>query len=189
MKNMFKKMILVALTAALVFAVFPVTSAFAQGTTPPKGELTNAKLEQAWARQTTNYAKLGKVFIDTDAQVAKFQARIDKAKANGKDVTALQSALNAFASAAKSAKPIYESMNGIVNSHQGFDASGKVTDINKAKSTVLEFRAKMLELKSAMDGTGKTLREALKAFRDANKSATNPVKPSTPTAPTTGRDS
>ena len=182
MKNMFKKMILVALSAALVFAAFPVTSAFAQGTTPPKGGLTNEKLEQAWARQTTNYAKLGKVFVDTDAQIAKFQARIDKAKANGKDVTALQSALNSFASAAKSAKPIYESMNGIVNSHQGFDASGKVTDAVQAKATVQEFRAKMLELKSAMGGTGKALRQALKAFRDANK-------PSTPTAPTTGHNS
>jgi hypothetical protein len=171
MKNIFKKTILVVLSATLVFAAFPMTNAFAQSENPPKGDLTNARLEQIWARQLVNYEKLGKVFTDTDAQIAKFQARIDKAKINGKDVTALQSALNAFASAVKSAKPIYDSMNGLVNSHQGFDMSGKVTDAAKAKATVLEMRTKMQDLKSTMDGTGKALREALKAFREANKPA------------------
>jgi hypothetical protein len=176
MKTIFKKMILAVMTAALAFAAFPVTSAFAQGEKPPKGELTNEKLEQIWARQLANYEKIGKGFENTDAQIAKFQARIDKAVKNGKDVTALQSALNAFASALKSARPTYESMNGIVNSHQGFDASGKVTDAEKAKSTVREMRAKMQELKSAMGGTGKALREAMKAFREANKPAGTTTK-------------
>jgi len=175
MKNIFNKMILAVLVAALVFAAFPVTSAFAQGENPPKAELNNEKLEQVWARQLTNYEKIGKGFDDTDAQIAKFQARIDKAADNGKDVTALQAALDAFESALKSAKPTYESMNGIVNSHQGFDASGKVTDAEKAKSTVQEMRTKMQELKSAMGGTGNALREALKAFRAANKPAEAPA--------------
>ena len=174
MNNIFKKMILVALAAALVFAAFPVTSAFAQGENPPQGELTNAKLEQVWARQLKNYEKIGKGFDDTAAQIAKFQARIDKAAASGKDVTALQAALDAFESALKSAKPIYDSISGIVNSHQGFDANGKVTDAEKAKYTVKEMRTNMVELKSAMGGTGKALREALKAFRAANKPAVAP---------------
>ena len=174
MNNIFKKMILVALAAALVFAAFPVTSAFAQGENPPKGELTNVKLEQVWARQLKNYEKIGKGFDDNDAQIAKFQARIDKAAANGKDVTALQSALNAFSTALKSAKPTYDSISGIVNSHQGFDANGKVTDVVKAKSTVMEMHAKMLELKSEMGGTGKALRAAMKAFRAANKPIVTP---------------
>jgi hypothetical protein len=174
MNNIFKKLILAVLTTALVFAAFPVTSAFAQGENPPKGELVNAKLEQVWARQLKNYEKIGKGFDDNDAQIAKFQIRIGQAAANGKDVTALQAALDAFESALKSSKPIYDSMNGIVNSHQGFDANGKVTDAEKAKSTVKEMRTKMLDLKSAMGGTGKALHEALKAFREANKPAVAP---------------
>jgi hypothetical protein len=165
MKNIFNKMILVVLAAALVFAAFPMTSVFA------RGELTHEKLEQVWARQLKNYEKIGKGFEDTDALIAKFQVRIDKATANGKDVTALQAALDAFASALKSGKPTYDSMSGIVNSHQGFDVNGKVTDAEKAMSTVKEMRTKMEELKSTMGGTGKALREALKAFREANKPA------------------
>ena len=75
--------------------------------------------------------------------------------------------MDAFESALKSAKPTYSSINGIVNSHQGFDANGKVTDTEKAKATVQEMRTRMQELKSAMNGTGKALREALKVFREA----------------------
>ena len=176
MNNIFKKTILVALAAALVFAAFPVTSVFAQGENPPKGELTNEKLEQVWARQLKIYERLGKGFDDIDGRVAKFQARIDKAAENGKDVTALQAALDAFEAASKSAKPIYDSISGVVNSHQGFDANGKVIDAEKAKATVQDMRAKLKELKSAMGGTGKALREALKAFREANKPADTPER-------------
>jgi hypothetical protein len=174
MKNIFNKLILAVLTAALVFVTFPVTSAYAQDENPPKGELTNEKLEKIWARELKAYERLGKGFNDIDGTVAKFQARIDKAAANGRDVTALQSALDAFEAALKAAKPKYESMNGLVNSHQGFDANGKVVDAEKAKSTVKEMGAKLKEVRDAMGGTGKALREALKAFREANKPADAP---------------
>ena len=173
MNNIFKRTILVVLAAALVFAAFPVTSVFAQGENPPKGELTNEKLERVWARQLKIHERLGKGFDDIDGQIAKFQARIDKAAENGKDVSALQVALDAFEAALKNAKPIYDSISGIVNSHQGFDAVGKVTDAEQAKATVEDMRAKLKELKSAMGGTGKALREALKAFREANKPSDN----------------
>jgi hypothetical protein len=178
MKSIFNKLILAVLTAALVFAVFPVTSAYAQDENPPSqdGKLTNEKLEKIWARELKAYERLGKGFSDIDGMIAKFQARIDKAAGNGKDVTALQSALDAFEAALKAAKPKYESMNGLVNSHQGFDANGKVTDVGKAKSTVKEMGAKLKEVKDAMGGTGKALREALKAFREANKPAETPTE-------------
>jgi hypothetical protein len=131
--------------------------------------LTNEKLEKVWARQLKIHERIGKMFTDTDAKLAKAQALIDKAAANGRDVTAVQSALDAFKSALKTTKPIYESMNGIVNSHQGFDASGKVTDLTQAKSTVEAMGAKLKEVKSSMNGTGEALREAIREFRKANK--------------------
>ena len=173
MNNMFKKMVLVAMAAALVFTAFPVTSAFAEGnptsTPTPKGELTNEKLEMVWARQLKIYERVGNAFNDTDAKIAKIQKLIDNAALNGRDVTVVQAALDAFKVALKNTKPIYESMKGIVNSHQGFDSNGKVTDAEKAKSTVKEMGAKLKEVKSSMDGTGKALRDALKAFHEAKK--------------------
>lgn len=180
MKNVFKKIILAVSAAALVFAAFPVTSAYAaDDTLPATGEVSNEKLEKMWARQLQAYEKIGKTFEDTDAHIAKFQQRIDKAAENGKDVTDLQAALDAYSVALKAAQPKYTSMAGIVNTHAGFDADGKVTDAEQAKSTVQQMRTSMQELKSTMGGTFKALREALKAFREANK----------PTEPKTERDS
>ncbi len=172
MKNMFKKVILAVSAAVLVFAAFPVTSAYAADDTPPAtGEVSNEKLEKLWARQLQAYEKIGKAFEDIDAHIAKFQERIDKATENGKDVTDLQSALDAYEAALKSAQPTYASIGSIVTTHAGFDASGKVTDAEQAKSTVQQMRTKMQEVKSTMGGTFKALREALKAFREANKPA------------------
>ena len=176
MKNIFKKTILFALVAALAVASLPFVSVAAQGTndpTSPAGEVSNEKLEKAWARQLKVYERMGK----TDELVAKAQQLIDRAGAKGKDVSAVQTALNAFTVSMKDAKPIYESAKGIINSHQGFDANGKVTDAEKAKETVKAMREKMQEIKTALNGTGKSLHEAIKAFRDANP---RPEKTPTP---------
>ncbi len=180
MKNMFKKLLLAVSAAALIFAAFPVTSAYAADETPPaKGEVSNEKLEKVWARQLQAYEKIGKAFTDVDAHIAKFQERIDKAAAKGKDVSALQAALDAYEPALKAAQPTYASIASIVNTHAGFDASGKVTDAEQAKATVEQMRTKMQEIKSTMNGTFKALLEEMKAFREANK----------PAEPKTDRDS
>ena len=171
-KIFFKKTVLLIMTAVLAslgVASLPFVSVSAQG----QGQISNERLEQVWARQIRMYERMGK----TDEFVAKVQKLLDRATANGKDVSAIQSALDAFKDAVKDAKPIYESAKGIINSHQGFDSNGKVTDPEKAKETIKAMHAKMQEIKTTMDGTGKVLREALKAFRDANP---RPEKTPTP---------
>ncbi len=177
MKNIFKKTILVALVAALGLASLPFVSVSAMGandpTPPPAGQVSNEKLEKAWARQLKMYERMGKA----EEFVGKVQKLLDKASANGKDVSAVQAALDAFNAAIKDAHPIYESAKGIINSHQGFDANGKVTDPEKAQETVKAMHDKMQEIKAAMDGTGKALRDAIKAFREANPRPVKTPKP------------
>lgn len=180
MMILFRKTMLFALVAALAVASLPLMSVSALGADdpqPPQGTVTNEKLEQVWARQQRTYERLGKGFDRSDEFIARAQKLIDRAKANGKDVTALQSALDVFEAAIKDAHPIYEGGKGIINSHQGFDSNGKVTDPEKAKETVQAMREKLQEIKAAMDGTGKALREAIKAFREANP---RPTKTPTP---------
>ena len=169
--NFFKKTMLFALVAALAVASLPLVSVSAAGADdpqPPEGTVTNEKLEQVWARQQQAYEKLGRGFDRSDEFIARAQKLIDRAKDNGKDVTALQAALDAFEASVKDAHPVYESGKGIINSHQGFDANGKVTDPEKARETLHAMREKLHEIKTAMDDTGKALREAIKAFREAN---------------------
>jgi ribonuclease D len=170
MKMLFRKMILSALVLVLGLAAMPFMSVSAaaeyEPTPPPaeRGQIRTERLERVWARQLRIYERMGR----TDEFVAKAQKLIDRAKANGKDVSAVQAALDAFKAAAKQAQPIYESVKGIINSHQGFDNNGKVTDPEKAKETVQAMHEKLKENRDAMNGTGKALHEAIKAFREAN---------------------
>src|SRR5215467_6014424 len=130
MKNIFKNTILFALIAALGLGSLPIFSVAAAGSndpTPPpaaQSQITNERLERVWARELRVYNRLGRV----DKVIDRVQKLIDRAEANGKDASGVQSALDAFKAAWKDAKPTYESMKGIVNSHQGFDDAGKVTD-------------------------------------------------------------
>lgn len=176
MKLLFKKTILIALVTALGVASLPLVGVSAMGENEPpapQGEVPNEKLEQVWARQLKLYEKIGEGDARSSAFVEKVQNLLGKAGENGKDVSAIQVALDAFEAALKKAHPVYESAKGIVNSHQGFDGNGKVTDTDKAKETVKAMGEKLKEIKDAMGGTGRALHEAIQAFRDANP---RPVK-------------
>jgi hypothetical protein len=170
----FKKSVLMAVVAALGMASLPLaTVAAADEYDPPippvgQGQISNEKLEQVWARELHLYERIGNGLERVDRFTEKLQQLIDRAKENGKDVSAVQAALDAFEAAIKNVHPIYESGKGIVNSHQGFDSNGKVTDPEKAKETVLAMREKLKEIKAAMNGTGRALRAAIKAYREAN---------------------
>ena len=183
MKSIFAKTLLIALVAALAVASLPLVSVSAAGEDdpkPPQGQVSNERLERVWARQLRLYEKIGNGFDRSDAFVEKVQKLIDRAKENGKDVSAVQSALDAFEEAMKKAHPVYESAKGIINSHQGFDNDGKVTDPEKAKETVKAMVEKLKEIRNAVGDTGKALREAIKAFREANP---RPEKAPTPSVP------
>jgi uncharacterized coiled-coil protein SlyX len=168
---LFKKTILATLITMLAFTALPLSSAFAQGENPPGNEISTEKLEKAWAHQLQVYAKLGKAFEDTDAKLARAQALIDKVTARGKDASAIQAALNAFAAALERSRSLYNDLAVLVNAHAGFDANGRLTDSTQAQATVQSMRLKLQALKDSMDGTGRALRDALKAFREANKPA------------------
>jgi prefoldin subunit 5 len=175
MKTLFRKIILsmgmlrlFALVMVLGMAAMPFVSASAAGeydpTPPPERQISNERLERVWARQLRVYERMGR----TDEFIERVQKLIDRAKENGKDISAVQAALDAFKAAVKEAQPTYESIKGIVNSHQGFDTNGKVTDPEKAKETVKAMHEKFKEIRETMNGTGKALHEAIKAFRQAN---------------------
>ena len=68
----------------------------------------------------------------------------------------------------KDAHPIYQSATGIINSHQGFDTDGKVTDAEKAVETIKSLAEKNREIRAIVGSSAKTLRETTQAFREAN---------------------
>jgi hypothetical protein len=171
MKTLFSKTILFALVAVLAVTTMPFVSVSAAGayqTPPPQGGVSNERLEYTWARQLITYQRIGLGFEYNDTFIQKVQGLIDRATANGKDASEVQAALDAFEAAIHKAQPIYESAGELVTSHQGFDENGKVTDAEQAKGTIQALRQKFEEIKTAMNGTGKALHQAIKAFREAN---------------------
>jgi hypothetical protein len=175
----FKKTWLVALVAAFCIGAIPLANAFALEPfdtitpTPPTPQPSD-RLENAWAKEKDIYNKLGLFFNNSDPIITKVQGLINKANANGKDTTALQSALDAFSKAVKQAEPIYQSSGIIVSAHQGFDENGKVTDRVQALATVKEMRDKFMEIRKLLLDPKNALREALKAFRQGNKPSITP---------------
>ena len=176
--TLFKKTILVALIAAMALAALPVTSAYASDLNdpadPPAGDGTGRsgeRLKHAWVRLQRAYERQGRMLDRADTMAEKIQNLIDRMEENGKDVVALQAALDAFEDAIKDAHPIYEGAKGIINSHKGFDDDGKITDREKAVETVKDLGSMLKEIRGIVDEPGKALREAIRAFRDANRPA------------------
>jgi hypothetical protein len=165
-----KKMLLAVLVLAIGLAALPLTSAHAAGldqtNTPPQGD--NSRLEKIWAREVAAYDKAEARLAKSNEFISKVQDAINKANAKGWDTSAVQAALDAFKSAVQDARPILNSANGIVNSHKGFDDNGKVTDRAQAIETAKELGQHLKDARAAMNGTGKALHEAIKAFREAN---------------------
>ncbi len=141
--------------------------------TPPAP--TYDRLQRAWAREQAVYARMGRFFTNVDQRIDRAQQLIDKAKANGKDVSAVQAALDAFNAAVKQAKPTYEGLNGIVSSHQGFDASGAVVDPVKAFQTVLDMHDKLKDIRQTIVPARKALRQAIQDYRAANHPVATPT--------------
>jgi hypothetical protein len=174
-----KKISVLAWIAALGLSLVPMAGVYALGQadppTPAAGQISTDRLEQIWAKEQAAYNRLGTFLDRLDGRISKAQELIDKAKANGKDVSAIQAALDAFADAAKQAHPLYEGLKGIISSHQGFDANGKVTDQEKARETVKDLGGKLKEIRHLLVEPARALREAIKAFRQANRPAGTPT--------------
>jgi methyl-accepting chemotaxis protein len=173
--SLFKKTALVALVTILMLAALPLTNAYASRlddlaappvTTP---QLSGERLERVWASLQRVFKRQGQVLDRADQMTERFQNLIDRMNENGKDTTALQAALDAFEEALKKVHPVYESARGILNSHQGLDADGKVTDREKAIETIQELRDKMQKVRGIIGEPGKALRESIQAFREGNK--------------------
>ncbi|MDP2994951.1 MAG: hypothetical protein Q8N46_07500 [Anaerolineales bacterium] len=102
---------------------------------------------------------------------------MDKANQKGWDTSTFQAALNAFAAVIPAAQSAHDPGAAIIASHNGFDADGKVTDRAAAFKTVKALSQVLKDTRTAMNGTGQALREAVKAFRDAHRPAQAPATP------------
>jgi len=173
----FGKTLLICAVTLLGLAAAPVSRGLAltaADPTPPPATVANQGLELAWARQQAEHARLTIIFDFADQRIARVQQLLDRAKANGKDVKDLQSALDSLQNAVKEARPVFESTNGIIASHRGFDANGNVTDVTTAIATVKDLGEKYREIRTIVQPAMEAFRQALQDFRQTNGPAATP---------------
>lgn len=178
----FKKITLAILVLTLGLVALPTSGAFAAGlqdqTTPPANQaLSNVRLEQAWARAQMVYHRQGSLLSLADGFIARAQNLIDKANGKGWDTSAVQAALDAFKSVIPAAKAAHLPGEAIIDNHNGFTSDGKVTDRAAAIATTQSLFQVIKDTRTAMNGTGRALRDAIKAFREAHHPGQAPVTP------------
>lgn len=161
--------------ATSVYALTPIARAPSTAPLP-----SNERLELIWAREQALHDRMAVLFDHADDIIARAQDLLDRAKANGKDVTALQSALDAVADAIKTARPVFESSQGTIAAHKGFDGNGNVTDSAAAAVTVKELGEKLRETRSILLEPLRDLRAAIRDFRRANGPASPPNREPNP---------
>ena len=115
--------------------------------------------EQTWLqRQGTNLGK-------TTTVIDKVQALINTWQAKGVDVTFLQDLLNAFKSQVAGAQASHQAASGILSSHAGFDANGKVTVLSQAALTVQNAREALRTATTELTQSVKDLAAGLHLWR------------------------
>ena len=176
-RNIILGTVIATLVIALAAVALPFKSVFAASeaatATPPASAVTdpttiNARLELAFSREKMIVSRIGQEITNYDLVTSNVQKLLDKAKSNGKDVTAIQTAFDAFKTAFVAAKPIYDHANTILASQGGFDNNGKVIDIVKAKAEVKSLRNTLLQYKNEVKTARQTLRDTVQTFRLAN---------------------
>ena len=176
--TLFKKIALAVLVLALGLAFLPLNDASAAGL---NGQTTaqpdNSRLERVWAREQAVYQRQGNRLANSGTFLSKVQTLIDKANQKGWDTSAIQAALNALSAVIPTVQAAHDPGAAIIASHTGFDADGKVTDRTSAIATAKSLALVIKNTHIAWDGTGKALREAVRAFREAH-----PRPTSTPTS-------
>jgi hypothetical protein len=174
----FKHFALAVLVLVIGLTTLPAAGASAAGLQDETTLLANnMRLEQIWARVQIVYQRQGDRFAKADQFIAKAQTLIDKASQKGWDTSAVQAALDAFAAVIPAAQAAHDPGAAIIASHNGFDADGKVTDRNAAVEAVKSLCQVLKDTHSAMNGTGRALREAIKVFRTAHRPTPAPVTP------------
>jgi hypothetical protein len=184
-----KKIFSISLVMVLAFGVmafaFPaetVHAANSNETVPPPADpaapdgqgLRNKLLERAFQRENKNHDRQEKLFNVADRTQNRIETFIAKVKGEGKDTTGLEAALVKLTGEVAKARVSYDQAGTNLKNHSGFDADGKVVDVEAAKVTLKDVNKFAKECRETMTTALKDLHKALKEFREANPKTPEP---------------
>ncbi len=140
-----------------------------------KVKFQDAVLEKGLAAEQKWLAEQAANLTAKEQLITKAQDLINKAQGNGRDVGALQKALDEFKTQIAGAQTSHDQAASLLAEHTGFDANGKVTDASAARQTLKDARQSLSDAHNTIRQAAAYLREAIRDWRTAN-----PVVKATP---------
>jgi hypothetical protein len=146
------------------------TPTYAQGPTPsnrsdPRRDARERqfKREQDWFNDQT------KRLADAKTIATKVQDYINAQNAKGKDTSSLVASLATYNSQISTAQGSHNTAGTLITAHAGFDANGKVIDLQLANQTVRDMRKSLMDAHLVLREAGRDLRKAIRAYRQTNQ--------------------
>jgi hypothetical protein len=179
-----KKLITTILIAATTIAgllastlVLPPNTAYAQSVNAPEmaitrtpaapllGDAAKAALSNYFKREQNGLNVQSTHLQRADDIAVKAQQFINTAKAEGKDVSVLETALGQYDTYIAQAQSTYDTAAAIISAHSGFDENGNVTDMQAARQTVGDARQNLRSAHISIVQAVRTLQQAILQWR------------------------
>jgi len=161
----------IALAFSLLVVAIPVNKVYASGPTQAapvpdqEGQVPVEKIEKRYQRLLDISKKVGNALNRGDEFATKMADRLTKVKENGKDVTEMEVALNTFNQKLSEAHQYQLTATDILNTHTGFDNSGKVIDEKSARITLKETAVSLRDVRKTLHPAFIELRKAIREYR------------------------
>jgi hypothetical protein len=126
------------------------------------------RIERAFKRTSKAVERQKSALEKVDKVVNRTEDFIQNMKDEGKDTTALSTALTAFKADVAEAGKVNQAALGILSKHDGFDADGKVTDVDKGRETIASARDQVIEFRAILSNAHHDIRNAIREYRKQN---------------------
>ena len=151
----------------------PASTALAQPATPPAGQSQSLQARderlERWYEREQAWLSLQQEYLNKMNEVAsKVQQFITTQQSKGKDVSALQAALDTFKLQTATAQSAHNTAASVLGTHNGFGANGQVVDANQARLTLIDARQSLRDAHYMMLQAAHDLRAAFRAWRAGN---------------------
>jgi hypothetical protein len=140
----------------MMMLVIPANTAFAAspGQTPPPPTkdttVTNERLEKTFQGLKKLLEMEGKQLERVKNFITRLEENLKKAKENGKDMPQLAKSIETNKQKLSAAQAAYGKAGALIKTHAGYDDNGKVTDQEKAISTIKEGRKLLFEVQKEL---------------------------------------
>ena len=134
-----------------------------------KGRVADQDLQKAYANDQAWLTKQQDNLSKANDAVAKTQDLISQAQAKGLDTSALEAALATFQAQLATAQASDGTAASVLSAHNGFDASGNVTDTTAAAQTVKDATQALKDGGDTLAQASSDLKTAVQAWVEAHK--------------------